>query len=84
MAWIASIGLAAGVAMAACVGGIDPDAARGDGSIDAAERTRSAFGTVWATDRSYDAVEQTRARHSAPADDSYEQAERTRAEALDW
>lgn len=49
--------LAALMSLAACVG-ITEAGARGDGSIDAVERTRSAFGA--AADASYDTLEQHR------------------------
>lgn len=56
----AGIALAALISLAACVG-ITEAGARGDGSIDAAERTRAAFGAAQAADASYDAVEEHRA-----------------------
>jgi hypothetical protein len=56
----AVIALAALMSLAACVG-ITEAGARGDGSIDAVERTRATFGAALAADASYDALEQQRA-----------------------
>ena len=58
---ITGFGLVAVMTLVACVGTTGAGA-RGDGSTDAAERTKSAFGVAASGDTSYDVVEQARAR----------------------
>ena len=60
MRTIAALGLIGVMTLAACVGTTGAGA-RGDGSIEAAEHTKAAFGLAATVDESYDAVEQTRA-----------------------
>lgn len=60
MRTIPALALIGAMTLAACVGTTEAGA-RGDGSIDAAEHTKGAFGQAAPVDASYDAVEQTRA-----------------------